>query len=166
MNYKKILLIVIVILLTACTKELTDSTKFKQEYEKYNKEKIELTIPKENIIEYKTKEEINKIIEKDTGVIFIGSPKDNKSRTSIKLLLEASNSTDLQKIYYIDNIKGIKLDNIDNKTPIVLFILDGKVLNYVTNEKEELTEDEEIDLYNNYLEGIHQVLQDTCDEEC
>ena len=166
MNYKKILLIVIVILLTACTKELTDSTKFKQEYEKYNKEKIELTIPKENIIEYKTKEEINKIIEKDTGVIFIGSPKDNKSRTSIKLLLEASDSTDLQKIYYIDNIKGIKLDNIDNKTPIVLFILDGKVLSYVTNEKEELTEDEKIDLYNNYLEGIHQVLQDTCDEEC
>ena len=166
MNYKKVLLIVIVILLTACTKELTDSTKFKQEYEKYNKEKIELTIPEENIIEYKTKEEINKIIEKDTGVIFIGSPDDNKSRTSIKLLLEASDSTDLQKIYYIDNIKGIKLDNIDNKTPIVLFILDGKVLSYSINEKEELTEDEEIDLYNNYLEGIHQVLQDTCDEEC
>lgn len=168
MKYIRIvLLIVLTILITACNKELTDGLKFKKEYEKYNNEKIELNISEKNIIEYKTIEEINNIVKNKSGVIFIGTPKDNKSRISIKLLLDASESTDLQEIYYIDNIKNIKIENIDkSKVPIVLFISEGKVVDKYTVKKEELTEDEEIDLYNNYLEGIHKVLQDTCDEEC
>lgn len=168
MKYKRIaLLIILTIFITACNKELTDSLKFKKEYEKYNNEKIELNISETNIIEYKTEEEINEIIKTKSGVIFIGTPKDNKSRISIKLLLDASESTDLQEIYYIDSIKNIKVENIDKSTvPIVLFILEGKIVDKYTLEKEKLTEDEEIDLYNNYLEGIHKVLQDTCDEEC
>lgn len=168
MKYKRIaLLIILTIFITACNKELTDSLKFKKEYEKYNNEKIELNISETNIIEYKTEEEINEIIKTKSGVIFIGTPKDNKSRISIKLLLDASESTDLQEIYYIDSVKNIKVENIDKSTvPIVLFILEGKVVDKYTLEKEKLTEGEEIDIYNNYLEGIHKVLQDTCDEEC
>lgn len=164
--YKKICLVLLLVFLTACNNK-TDAVRFKQEYEKFNKDKIELNISEKNIVKYKTKEEINKIIEKDSGVIFIGSPEDNKSRISIKLLLDASDSTDLKKIYYINNLKDIKLSSIDNpQMPIVLFVLEGSIKDYSINEKEKLTEDEEIDLYNKYLVGIHDVLQDTCDEEC
>ncbi len=167
MKYKRILLLIIILFLTACNTNLTDGEKFKKEYEKYNNEKIELNISKTNIIKYQTKEEINKIIDSKTGVIFIGNPKNNKSRNSIKLLLDAANSTDLQEIYYIDKLEGIKINNIENiKIPIILFVLEGEIKDYSINEKDKLTEDEEIDLYNKYLEGIHKVLQDTCDEEC
>ncbi len=163
MKYLKI--IIIALFLVACSNKPTDAIKFKKEYEKYNDTKIELTISENNIIEYKTNEEINKII-KETGVIYIGSPKDNKSRQALKLLLEAADSTDIQKIYYIDSLKGIDL-SIDNaKTPIILFILNGEIVEYNINEKETMSEDEEIDLFNTYLKGIHEVLQDTCDEEC
>lgn len=165
--YKKFYILIVLLLLVACSNNIKDAMKFKQEYEKYNKEKIELNISDKNIIEYKTTEEINKIIKEGTGIIFIGNPKDNASRESIKLLLDASESTDLDKIYYIDSLKGIKLNEINNpKIPIVLFVLDGKIIDININEKEELTEDESIDLYNEYLEKIHNVLQDTCDEEC
>lgn len=163
---KKICLIIIIILLTACNNK-TDAIRFKQEYESYNKDKIELTISDKNIVKYSTKEEINKIIKEGTGVIFIGTPKENTSRTSINLLLEAADSTDLKEIYYIDNLKEINIDKIENsKMPLVLFILEGQTISYSINEKEELNEDEEINLYNKYLDSIHEVLQDTCDEEC
>ena len=34
------------------------------------------------------------------------------------------------------------------------------------DDKVDLSEDETIDLYNIYLEGIHKVLQDACNESC
>ena len=99
--------------------------------------------------------------------MIIGTPKENTSRISINLLLEAADSTDLKEIYYIDNLKEINIDKIENsKMPLVLFILEGQTISYSINEKEELNEDEEINLYNKYLDSIHEVLQDTCDEEC
>lgn len=170
MNFKKILLISICLLLiSGCSsKEKTDAIKFKEEYEKYNNSKIELEIDENNIITYATTEEINKIIKEKTGVIFIGSPKDNLSRTAIKTLLEASDSTDLTTIYYIDkidNIEGIE----EKKTPIVLNVLEGEVVSYHTgtiNDSTKLSEDDELELYNIYLDGIHEVLQDSCDERC
>lgn len=170
MNLKKILLISICLfLISGCSsKEKTDAIKFKEEYEKYNDSKIELEIDENNIITYATTEEINKIIKEKTGVIFIGSPKDNLSRTAIKTLLEASDSTDLTTIYYIDkidNIEGIE----EKKTPLVLNILEGEIVNYHTgtiNDSTNLSEDDELELYNIYLDGIHEVLQDSCDERC
>lgn len=170
MNLKKILLISICLLLiSGCSsKEKTDAIKFKEEYEKYNDSKIELEIDENNIITYATTEEINKIIKEKTGVIFIGNPKDNLSRTAIKTLLEASDSTDLTTIYYIDkidNIEGIE----EKKTPLVLNVLEGEVVSYHTgtiNDDTSLSEDDELELYNIYLDGIHEVLQDSCDERC
>lgn len=170
MKLKKILLISIsLLLISGCSsKEKTDAIKFKEEYEKYNDSKIKLEIDENNIITYATTEEINKIIKEKTGVIFIGSPKDNLSRTAIKTLLEASDSTDLTTIYYIDkidNIEGIE----EKKTPLVLNVLEGEVISYHTgtiNDSTNLSEDDELELYNIYLDGIHEVLQDSCDERC
>ena len=53
--------------------------------------------------------------------------------------------------------------------PIVLNILEGKITSYhigTINDKDKLSESEELELYNIYTDGIHEVLQDTCDEEC
>ena len=170
MKFKRIVLLILIFLLFGCTtNKENDAIKFKKEYENYNKSKIKLEISKNNIIEYKTTEEINNILKNKTGVIFIGNPKDNLSRASIKILLDASESTDLQTIYYIDSMENINLDLNDTKIPLVLNVLDVKILSYhigTINDKEKLSEEEELELYNIYTNGIHEVLQDTCNEEC
>ena len=149
MKLKKILLISIsLLLISGCSsKEKTDAIKFKEEYEKYNDSKIKLEIDENNIITYATTEEINKIIKEKTGVIFIGSPKDNLSRTAIKTLLEASDSTDLTTIYYIDKIDSIEGIE-EKKTPLVLNVLEGEVISYHTgtiNDSTNLSEDDELE---------------------
>ena len=62
------------------------------------------------------------------------------------------------------------IDEIENKNiPLVLFVLEGKIEAYhvgTIEDKVELSEDETIDLYNSYLDCIHKVLQDACDESC
>lgn len=169
MNKKLLLITIIFVLLIGCTKkEQTDAIKFKEEYEKYNNTKIKLNISEDNIIKYATKKEIKEIIKNKSGVIFIGDPKDNQSRVAIKCLLNASESTDLQQIYYTKDTTDI--EEIENtKTPIVIYVLEGKIVsthNGTIKDKTKLSEDEEIELYNIYMDGIHKVLQDACDEEC
>lgn len=173
MKLKNILLILIcVFFLVGCKEqEETDANKFKNEYEQYNDTKIKIEIEEDNIITYANSSKINNIIKEGTGVIFIGEPKNNLSRTAIKVLLKASDSTDLNNIYYINSLENIEgLDNIDNlQIPIVINVLEGTITSYhigTINNKEQLTDDEEIELYNTYLEGIHEVLQDSCDERC
>lgn len=171
MKFKELVtFLIIIILIMGCKNKDNDALKFKQEYESFNKSNIKLDIDEDNIMKYSTVNEINKLIKDGTGVIFIGSPKDNLSRASINVLLDASDSTDLNTIYYINSINNIKLEGIDNpKLPLVINVLDGKIKSYhigTINDKHKLTEDEELELYNIYTDGIHEVLGDTCDEEC
>lgn len=171
MNLKKILVTGLCFLCLACTKDQTDSQKFKAEYEQDNENLIQLEISENNIVKYSTTEEVNNLIKSGTGVIYIGSPKDNLSRKAIDILLDVANNTDLEKIYYLDTLEGINgLDTIEEKKlPTVLFLLEGQPIKYhvgTIQDKTDLTEDEVIELYNIYSEGIHEVLQDTCEERC
>ncbi len=168
--YKKLGIIILCLFCCACTKQ-EPTNKFKEEYEKYNDEYIKLELEDAKLIQYSTTSEINNIIKNKTGVIYIGSPKDNLSRKVIDILLEVADNTGLEKIYYVDSLDGIEgIDDIENKKiPLVLFILEGKIVNYhigTIDDKIDLTDDEIIELYNSYSEGIHQVLQDACDESC
>lgn len=164
--------ILCLILCIGCSEpKQTDAIKFKEEYEKYNDKKIKLDIDEENIVKYATSEKINNLIKDKTGVIFIGKPNDNLSRTAINILLQAADSTDLNAIYYIDNLDNIEgLNDIkDPKIPLVINILEGKIVSYhigTIDDKTKLSEDEEMQLYNIYLDSIHEVLQDSCDERC
>ncbi len=169
---KKLFFVILILICIGCTNnKVSDSVKFKREYEKYNNEYLKLDIDEDNIIKYSDVQEINKIISSGTGVIFIGNAKDDISRRVIDILFKVSDSTGLDKIYYIDSLDNIKgMDDIsDKKIPIVLFVLDGKIVKYYVgtiNDKVDLTSDEEMELYNKYLDGIHEVLQDNCDERC
>ncbi len=170
MNVSKLIIILLCFFCLACGKEKEENA-FKKEYEQYNDQYLELDIQEDNIIKYSTKEEVNEIIDSGTGVIYIGKPDDERSRRVVDILLDVSDNTDLDVIYYLSQLDGIYgLDSItDLKTPLVLFILNGEMVQYhvgTIDDKIDLSDDEEIQLYNIYLEGIHEVLQDACDERC
>ena len=165
---KKLYIILLCLLCCACT---NSKTTIKEEYEKYNKEYVKVDLTNANIVKYSNTKEINKIIKNKSGVIYIGSPKNNQSRVSLEILLQAAENTGLDKIYYITSTKEIEgLEEIENKNiPLVLFVLEGKIESYYQGTiegKTKLSEDETLEIYNTYTEGIHKVLQDTCDEEC
>ncbi len=171
--YKKILFILLFCLLcVGCNdNKVSDSVKFKREYEKLNNKNITLDIDEENIVVYSDVSEVNDIIKNGSGVIYVGSPDNDVSRKVIEVLLKVSDSTDLEKIYYINNLDGIKgIDDVKGfGIPTVLFVLDGKIVKYqvgIDSLDVNLSKEEEMKLYNIYLEGIHEVLQDTCDERC
>lgn len=165
---KKILYILFILLCCGCSNDrvVNDVDNFKKEYEGYNNEYIELDLENSSIIKYSDSDEINKILESGSGVIFIGSPLDNVSRRVIDVLLQVASGTSLDRIYYIDNIDNI---NDDVSLGDVLFILDGKVINKhsgTIDNKLELNDEELLELYNIYSKGIHDILGDTCDERC
>lgn len=173
MKKSKFIIIILCFLCLACGKkeENGDSIKFKEEYEKYNEEYVSVEISEVNLIKYSTVEEVNQIIQGGTGVIYIGSPKDNVSRRAVDVLLGVAHNTDLEEIYYVDSLDGILgLEDIeDQRIPIVLFVLDGKIEKYhvgTIEDKTDLSDDELVELYNIYSEGLHTVLGDACDERC
>lgn len=168
---KKIITILVLLTLTVGCTNKSDAMKFKEEYEQYNDKNIKLEIEEDNIIKYATSDEINEIIDKKSGVIFIGNPKDDLSRAAINVLLKAAESTDLQEIYYIEEYKEIsKIKSIDAiKKPVVINVLEGEIISYhigTINNKTKLKEENEKKLYDIYSTGIHEVLQDACTEEC
>lgn len=104
------LVIIMVLLISGCIKknELTDGEKFKEEYEVYNGKTNEdntyltLNIKKDNIIKYSNLKEVNQILDNGTGVIYLGFPKCPWCRNAVKEILDASSSTSLDKIYYVN----------------------------------------------------------------
>lgn len=92
--------------------ENTDGLKFKTEYEILNKRvnssnnKVypEVEIPSNNAIKYSSYDEIFEVLEKGTGVIYLGYPECPWCRNLVPVLLEAANEIELKTIYYL-NIK-------------------------------------------------------------
>lgn len=76
------------------TQELLDSEKFAQEYTK---------VSTDNVFVYKTLEEINKILENGTGIVYIGYPKCPWCQEYVKYLNEAAKEYGIEKIYYFNN---------------------------------------------------------------
>lgn len=109
----------------------TDAFRFKNEYESLNG-KIdqqgnsypELTISKQNPILYVSSDEILKIFDSGTGIIYIGSPKSIECRNIIPLLMSVSAELGVDEIYYFDATS----------------IRDEKQLNQETNEIETIVE--------------------------
>lgn len=172
MKYQKIILILLCFFCLACRKEeKTDEVLFKEEYENYNNQYISLEISEHNLMKYSSVEEVNHLIQNGTGVIYIGRAADDLSRRVADVLIDVANNTDLDVIYYLKELDGIVgIEEITKEEiPIVLFVLDGKITSYhvgTIEDKVDLSEDEVLQLYNIYMNGIHEVLQDACDERC
>ena len=158
------LLLIFVFLCVGCgNKTIKDSVKFKQEYEQYNGEYLEIEISDANLIAYSDVLEVNNLLKDGTGVVYIGSPKDNVSRRAISVLLDVVLNSGLEKVYYVDTLDGIEdLDGIIEKSiPLVLFVVDGEIVKYhvgTIDNKVDLGDDELVLLYNTYAEGLTLVL--------
>lgn len=109
-----VIVLTLLLLVTGCnkTKNLTESEKFKEEYESLNNKDngevnyINVKINKENPIVYTTpKEVIDKINNKDLFVVYFGDSKKNENRQIVESLLESAKEKEVDKIYYIDTRK-------------------------------------------------------------
>lgn len=111
---KKILLILLVIcvLLTGCAKKettISDSEKFKQEY---------TNVSEYNVFTYRSADEIIKILEHGTGVVFLGFPECKWCQAYAPMLNVVADTEGLEKIYYY-NILEARKNNTEEYQKIV-----------------------------------------------
>ena len=99
------LIIVFVTYIKLTYNKNSDSVKFKKEYESYNNKYIKLNINSNNRIKYSDYEEIFNIIEKGTGIIYLGEPDSNLCRNIVPVLFDVAKENNIKKIYYL-NIKN------------------------------------------------------------
>ncbi len=111
---KKLLLIIPIIfalLLVGCDKEEieTDSQKFAKEYTQ---------VTDDNYFVYRNSEEIIKILEHGTGVVYIGFPECPWCQAYVPMLNEVADIEGLEKIYYY-NILNDRKNNTEDYKKIV-----------------------------------------------
>ena len=129
---KKIISIIILIVLIGgvvyCItnkKPTSDEIKFKKEYESINNEtsssgkKIRtVNIPSNNLMEYKTAEElVKKINNKETFIVYFGFNTCPWCRSVIETLIETAKDNNIKTIYYVDvkEIRDVYSLDDDNK---------------------------------------------------
>lgn len=118
---KKIILTImafIAIILTGCTKQESDQQKFAKEYSQ---------VPEYNVFNYKNADEIIKILEHGTAVVYLGFPECPWCQAYVPLLNEVADTEGLEKIYYY-NIYNARKESTEEYQKIVK-ILD-KYLQY------------------------------------
>lgn len=118
MKKEKILLICVPILcviaavlayLRIVNNESTDAFKFKEEYEEYNGVKAtddltysSLDIDEDNPIKYSNYDEILNVIDKKTGIIYLGFPECPWCRSALPVLFDVVDDNDIDTIYYLN----------------------------------------------------------------
>lgn len=102
--------ILLVFLVYGCAFK-SDAVRFKKEYESYNGKSINdslkyptVDIDKDNPMYYATADEILKVLEDGSGVIYFGYADCPWCRSAVPALLSAAKETSLSKIYYM-NVK-------------------------------------------------------------
>lgn len=80
----------------------TDAVRFASEY----------PVSEDNVFVYRTLEEINKILENGTGLIFLGFPECPWCRGYAPIINEIAKQEKLEKVYYF-NIKQDRADNTE-----------------------------------------------------
>ncbi len=98
-----------------------DNVKFAKEYTK---------ISEDNLFKYKTLEEVNKILTKGTGVVYLGFPECPWCQEYVKYIDEVSKSVGLDKVYY-SNILGDRKNDTEEYKETVKILSD-----YLSNDDE------------------------------
>lgn len=104
-----LLLFVLLLSLTACKEKITDSQKFKDEYS---------NVSEYNVFTYKNSEEIIKILEHGTAVVYLGFPECPWCQAYVPILNEVADMEGLEKIYYY-NIYNDRKENTDTYRKMV-----------------------------------------------
>ena len=133
-----------------------DEKKFKKEYEDLNGKEYEgtklkkVSIIEDNNIVYIDLEKAVDLIKNKDGIIYFASPTNDKSRISTPILLNAMESTSLEKIYYLNitkdgedirdeyeivKKKASKVKDADSNYYTLLELLDKNLENYVLINK-------------------------------
>jgi len=114
---KKIIVILLIVLVatmvTGCKE--SDGVKFKNEYESLNNKEafspdykyLEVNIPKDNKIIYKSDSEIIDVIKNETAVIYFGFNSCPWCRSMVENLVEVTSDLDIENVYYVD-VKDIR----------------------------------------------------------
>lgn len=97
---------------------ISDSSKFKQDYEAQNTTKddennlkyISMSLPDKMPFKYATTEDVFNLFEKGTGVVYFGMPECNWCRTMLPILIDVANENNIDTILYF-NPKQIRADN-------------------------------------------------------
>lgn len=144
---KKLLLIIPIIcafLLVGCNKEEkeTDAQKFAQEY---------TSVTDNNYFVYRNSEEIIKILENGTGVVYLGFPECPWCQAYVPMLNEIADIEGLEKIYYYNVLEArknntedyqkmvellsdyLQYDDEGNKriyVPAVIFVVKGEIVGF------------------------------------
>ena len=90
--------------------EITDSEKFKNEYEALNGipsevkdvDYLSVNINEDNPMVYKTAKEILEVLKNEDAFVFFGYPNDPYCRNAIEILLKAAKEKNIKTIYYVD----------------------------------------------------------------
>lgn len=120
--------------------KVKDNEKFAKEYTK---------ISKDNVFVYRTMDEVIKILEKGTGIVYLGFPECPWCQAYVPYLNEVAKENKVEKIYYKnisqerkDNTKEyqkimellgkyVEYDDEGNKriyAPTIIFVKDGKII--------------------------------------
>lgn len=156
----------------------TDSIRFKSEYK---------TVSKDNLYEYSTYTNIIDVINKKSGIIYLGFPSCTLCKEIVPILNDSAKEKNIDSILYY-NFKEIrdnntyeyqkltdilsdyiKLDDEGKKritAPTILFVNKGRIVGVyigtINSDSEEiLTSEEKINLKNNFMSLIDKMLIDT-----
>ena len=114
---RKVVLVIILLLtltLTACKENISDSQKFAEEYTE---------VPEYNVFVYKGAEEIIKILEHGTGIVYLGFPECQWCQAYVPILSEVADIEGIDKIYYF-NILNERKENTQNYQKMVSILSD------------------------------------------
>jgi thiol-disulfide isomerase/thioredoxin len=152
------ILVIIVSLLTGCSKELNassnnDALAFKEDYESLNGKETStsgvlyrsIKIPENNPIIYSTFEEVAKKIEnKETFIVYVGFSACPWCRSVIPYVLESAKENNVDKIYYVnvreDNTRESDLRGyykLDANNKVVIDVYPDKYYHTVLNTLDE-----------------------------
>lgn len=95
-------------------KNITDAEKFAKEYTK---------LSSNNVFTYKSLKEVNKILEKGTGVVYLGFPECPWCQEYVKYVNEVAKKVDLDKVYYF-NIREDRTNNTEDYQTTIKLLRD------------------------------------------
>lgn len=113
--------------------KISDSVRFKKEYESLNnkinennqKKYLKVNIDKENVIKYASVDKALEVLDSKSGIIYFGFPTCPWCRNIVPVLLNAATSTGIGQIYYLDMSEVRDLYELDNNNKAKL-VKEGK----------------------------------------